>query len=614
LNKRTFFNVKQYGWIIIVCIVLALLAGYVFLKKEQQVYQVSSTMYVVADAPTNTFNPSLSATDSVGLASNYASQIISRSVMDYVYQSDPQIAQHGYGPEDLLADVVTTPSTTASTILITASAVNANDAVLMANDVAKGFQTYTQTQNQQQLNTLRSNLQSQMAALEKQKSATEGAITALATTTDPHYSVYNAELNDEIHTIDTIQTQLLTLPSTASSNIVTIQFAASKDAVPAVKSNLILAITAGIGLLIGTLVMLLVINQDKRLQGGEQVRDELGMAYLGGISKSKKLAENPTHAQGNVAHEVADICANLHLTGVLPERGAVSQGVVLLVTSARGTEGKTVITAALATAMAQVGRRVIVIDGNLHQPAIHLAFNMRTTGPGLSGLLKSPGAESADVYVQRSSVANVWLVPAGVPMDNPGLLFEQKMNTILTQLRAKVDVVIIDGSALLSGAEANILATMVDGIAVILDSRHNKLKLLLRTKEMLSILTHTHSGVILNRMPRRKKNSYFASVTPESASEQWASVSSHTSSGNGNGNGSVFDYDKKGERVVIFNSTVPPMNGFDSPMNGSIPVAPASASMNGKVIPPELTAYPPSSKGTANANKNLLTPLFVPRR
>ncbi len=605
---------KQYGWIIIVCIVLALLAGFVFLKKEPQVYQVSSTMYVVADAPTNTFNPSLSATDSVGLASNYASQIVSRSVMDYVYQSDPQIAQHGYGPEDLLADVVTTPSATSSTILITASAVNANDAVLMANDVAKGFQTYIQNQNQQQLNTLRSNLQTQMAAVEKQKSTTEGAITALATTTDPHYSVYNAELNDEIHTLDTIQTQLLTLPATASSNIVTIQFATSKDALPAVKSTLILAITAGIGLLIGTLIMLLVINQDKRLQGGEQVRDKLGMAYLGGISKSKKLAESPTQAQGDIAHEVADICANLHLTGVLPERGSVSQGVVLLVTSARSTEGKTVVAAALAAAMARGGRRVTVVECNLHQPAIHLAFNMRTTGPGLSGLLKSPSAESADVYVQRSPVANVWLLPAGAPMDNPVLLFEQRMNTIVAQLRAKVDVVIIDGPALLSGAEANILATMVDGVALILDSRHDKLKVLLRTKEMLSTLTHAHSGVILNRMPRRKKNSYLASITPDSASERWASLSRQTSSGSGNGNGGVFDYDKKGEMVVTSNSTVPPMNGINSPMNGSHPVAPASALINGKATPPELTAYPPSPNGTANANRNPLTPLFAPRR
>jgi len=539
LNRKYFLKLKQYGWIIIACTLLALLAGFAFLKKEPQVYQVSSTMYVVADAPTNTFNPTLSANDSVGLATNYASQIISRSVMEYVYQSDPQIAQHGYGPEDLLADVITTPSITASTILITASAVNANDAVLMANDVAKGFQTYIQTQNQQQLNTLRSNLQSQMATVEKQKSATEGAITALATTTDPHYSVYNAELNDEIHTIDTIQTQLLTLPATTSNNIVTIQFATTKDAVPAVKSNLILAITAGLGLLIGTLIMLLVIYIDKRLQGGEHVREKLGIAYLGGISRSDKFANNPAQAQGVVARQIGDIGANLRLTGILPDQRQTTQGAILLITSAQSTEGKTTITHALAATMARGGSTVVVIDGNLRQPATHLAFGMKTAGPGLSSLLKATDREVRDAYsiVQRSHLPNVWLLAAGMPIDDPVLLLGRKMPEILAQLRKKVDVVIIDGPAILSGAEASVFASMVDGVAWVVDANHNKLSLLLRSKEILNSLTHTPAGIIMNHLAHLGQNSYYASASSTDATAQdWMSIAVNTANGRDAGN------------------------------------------------------------------------------
>jgi len=496
-------------------------------------------MYVVADAPTNTFNPTLSANDSVGLATNYASQIISRSVMEYVYQSDAQIAQHGYGPEDLLADVITTPSTTASKILITASAVNANDAVLMANDVAKGFQTYIKTQNQQQLNTLRSNLQSQMATVEKQKSATEGAITALATTTDPHYSVYNAELNDQIHTIDTIQTQLLTLPANASSNIVTIQFATTKDAVPAVKSNLILAITAGLGLLIGTLIMLLVIYMDKRLQGGEQVREKLGIAYLGGISRNKKFADNPARVQGVVARQIGDIGANLRLTGVLPDQRQTTQGAILLITSAQSTEGKTTITHALAATMARGGSTVVVIDGNLRQPTTHLAFGMKTAGPGLSGLLKATDRDVVDAYsiVQRSHLPNVWLLAAGMPIDDPVLLLGRKMPEILAQLRKKVDVVIIDGPAILSGAEASVFASMVDGVAWVVDANHNKLSLLLRSKEILNSLTHTPAGIIMNGLAHRGENSYYASASSTDATAQdWMSIAVNTANGRDAGN------------------------------------------------------------------------------
>src|SRR5439155_12517423 len=115
--------------------------------------------------------------------------------------------------------------------------------------------------------------------------------------------------------------------------------------------------------------------------------------------------------------------------------------------------------------------------------------------------------------------------------------------------------------------------------------------------------------------PRRKNNSYFASVTPsDSVSEQWVSVSKHPSPNNGNGNGDVSSYDKRGEKVAIFNSTVPPMNGIDSPMNGVVPVVPPSVSMNGMSMPPELTTYPPPPNAFVNANRNPLTPLFLPRR
>jgi len=378
-----------------------------------------------------------------------------------------------------------------------------------------------------------------MATVEKQKSATEGAITALATTTDPHYSVYNAELNDQIHTIDTIQTQLLTLPANASSNIVTIQFATTKDAVPAVKSNLILAITAGLGLLIGTLIMLLVIYMDKRLQGGEQVREKLGIAYLGGISRNKKFADNPARVQGVVARQIGDIGANLRLTGVLPDQRQTTQGAILLITSAQSTEGKTTITHALAATMARGGSTVVVIDGNLRQPTTHLAFGMKTAGPGLSGLLKATDRDVVDAYsiVQRSHLPNVWLLAAGMPIDDPVLLLGRKMPEILAQLRKKVDVVIIDGPAILSGAEASVFASMVDGVAWVVDANHNKLSLLLRSKEILNSLTHTPAGIIMNGLAHRGENSYYASASSTDATAQdWMSIAVNTANGRDAGN------------------------------------------------------------------------------
>jgi len=151
LKKRYLSRVKQYVWIVLLCALLATIIGFGVIKIQKPVYQATATMYVVADSPGNSFQTPLSANDSIALATNYSSQILSSSVMDYVYQSDPHLKARGYGPGDLLADVTANPSATSSTFQVIASASNQNDAAMIANDVANGFQAYIQAQTQQQL-------------------------------------------------------------------------------------------------------------------------------------------------------------------------------------------------------------------------------------------------------------------------------------------------------------------------------------------------------------------------------------------------------------------------------------------------------------------------------
>lgn len=510
--KKYLSGMKRYIWIVLVCTVLAAVVGLALLKIQKPFFQVSSTLIVVADSPSNGFDPALSSNDSIGLATDYASQIMSRSVMEYVYQFDPQIHLHGYVADDLLADVITTPSATTPTVTITASATNAADAALLANDVANGFQSYIQQLHQQQLDTQRTNLTNQLNAALAQKGKIEASLESVPSNTDPHFAVYQAELNDELHTIDTLQSQLITLPTAADSQIQAIQLATAGDAVPAVKRNLILELSAGIGILVGTLIMLLVIYLDDRIWSVEQVREKLQMAYLGGVSKNGKLGENPVLPGSRVIHELADICANLRLTGTLPDQRHAPQGAILLITSPRDAEGKTTIATALAMTMARGGCKVVIVDGNLRQPETHLAFGVRASEPGLANLLENKA--TVDNAVQRTIVPGLWLLSGGTPVNAPALLLEQKLPFVLEQLRKKADIIVLDGPSLLSGAEASILASMADGVAMVIDSRHDKLSLLQRAKEVLASVAHVPAGVILNRFQQKRHNSYYAFAYP----------------------------------------------------------------------------------------------------
>lgn len=512
MNKRYFARVKRHIWIVAACLLLATIIGYAVIKIQKPVYQATSTIYVIADGPSNGFQTSLSANDSVALATNYAAQILSSSVMDYVYQNSSDLRAAGYGPDDLLADVTTNPSATSSTVQIIASASNQNDAAMMANDVANGFNAYIQAQLQQQLNGLRSSLTTQLNNAEKQRQVIEGELETVPSNTDPHYAVYNAQLTDVYHTIDNLEQQILALPPTATSYIAVIQLATPSSAVPAVKTSVLILITAGLGLVVGIFVMLFAVYLDNRLQGEDQIREQLGLAYLGGIATKKSLSDNPARLDDSTAQEIADIGANLRLLDMLPDRKQTSQAPVLLVTSALASEGKTTLATALATAIAGSGSTVLLIDANLQHPSAHLAYGVSNSKMGLSSLLKAPG--NIDDAVQRTGIPGIWLIAGGAPMKAHGLLFEHRLPALLAHLRGKADVIIIDGPALLSGSEAGILASMANGVVLVVDARHDRLPALLRVKEILNASTDAPVGVVMNRYQQRGRNHYFVASLP----------------------------------------------------------------------------------------------------
>ncbi len=559
--RRYFPSMKHYSWIILVCTLLTALAGAVVAKAQHPSYLANAGIIVDASAPDTTFpGQTAGSTDSIAQAADYAVEIPTRSVMDFVYAFDPHIAAHHYTADDLVLDTtVTAPSTTTSNFVVTVTAVHPDDAVMLVNDVVLGYQAYKTKQLQDQLDADRKNIQAQITTATQQKTYYEGKIHSLASTSLPDYTIYNNDLADVTRTLDALNTQLQTMPPTVKSDVFITGLAKLSDVTSTSKGILIVAATTGIGLVLGLLLMLLMVTLDNRLRGDDLVKEKLGLTYLGGLTNNGQVKDAKLDGSGIAGQEFADISANLRLTHVLPAQWQAPQGAVLLVTSAQVAEGKSTVATALASTVARGGGTAVVVEGNLRKPSAHLSFGISPAGMGLSGLLRSTGNESVDSVVQRSNIPGIWILPGGQAMDDPTFRLSQKLPAIIAQLRKKTDLVIIDGPALLSGADAALLATMVDGVAVVLDSRHDKLPLLLRAKEVLVSLTETPCGVILNRLPRRKDNRYYASALQlNPKGEQWVAMTAHEGNGHGNGNGHDAGSVQNGKQVAPALMTIPP--------------------------------------------------------
>jgi Mrp family chromosome partitioning ATPase len=498
-----------------------------------------------------------------------------------------------------MRSVTATPDTSAATITIEASARTPHDAVMIANDVASGFVTYVARQMQTQLDTLHSNLQHQLDAYTQQKSALEKTILATKATTttttssgtsstntpggpgvtgngasntnsttttssSAALSVYTADLASINQTISSLQAQLAQLPTAATGDATAIQLATPADVSRSAKPILVAAATLLAALILAGLLIALMIYLDRRLLSEDEVKDKLGLPYLGGLSNDMTLAAAPASAGAIPAQESANIFAGLLLSHLIASGAARAAGghdrpgSVILVTSAREAEGKTTVACALAGSIVRSGGSVAIIDANLPRPATHLSLGIEPTGSGLSGLLTSEGPME-EALLQVGETPGLWLLPAGAAVETPTLLLQERLPEILNQIRQKVDVVIIDSPALLNSADGVLLANMSDYVTMVVDARHGKLGPLEYATDLLTSLSGTPVGVILNRLSGRRPIRYYAntlerrqSVAPRlpalmsgahlAPAGGWRTASAATAAPaltNGNGNGSL---------------------------------------------------------------------------
>jgi len=145
----------------------------------------------------------------------------------------------------------------------------------------------------------------------------------------------------------------------------------------------------------------------------------------------------------------------------------------LLITSASPSEGKSTTALALARDLAQLGRRVLLIDGDLRNPSLHKQLGLRSE-IGLSNLLA--GASGLSDAVQETQHERLHVMLAGPLPPNPAeLLSGSKLLSLLTVATERYDQIIIDGPPVLGLADAPILANAVEGTLLVVTSAKTRI-------------------------------------------------------------------------------------------------------------------------------------------
>ena len=220
------------------------------------------------------------------------------------------------------------------------------------------------------------------------------------------------------------------------------------------KPNLSLNLAIGLllGLLLGSLAALLIEYLDDTLKTPEDIENLLKLPVLGIIPKLQ--THTPMEAFGDPRSAFSESYRSVRTA--LQFSTAEGMPRSLLVTSAVSAEGKTTSALTLARNLAQLGSRVLLIDGDLRNPSLHTLLKRRQE-VGLSNVLS--GAAQLDEVLLESGDPGLQVILTGPLPPNPAeLLSGDRLQTLLREGAARFDHVIIDGPPVMGIADAPILA------------------------------------------------------------------------------------------------------------------------------------------------------------
>lgn len=167
----------------------------------------------------------------------------------------------------------------------------------------------------------------------------------------------------------------------------------------------------------------------------------------------------------------------------------------IVITSSAFQEGKSTIAANLATAMAQVGSRVLLVDANLHSPMQHRIWNIYND----SGLSNVVAEQLNPLMTIKQVMPNLDLLTSGSgSLSAATLIDSQRMRMLIDYWSEQYDFVLFDTPSLGMAADAIVMSRMADGVILVVRPGFVERSQATFAKEILAQSGLNMLGVIFN--------------------------------------------------------------------------------------------------------------------
>lgn len=508
----------HWSWLLLLCTLLAGGGAYVFSILSVPVYQATTTLLIDEARNANASYQDLLTSERI--ARTYAELMERPTTLAKVAERFNIDVETLRGA---ISAITVTPIRDTQLVKVAIEGISPELVAAVADTLPQVFITEINEVQTQRFAESKKSLEQQLNTLNNEINLKQIAIDELGTSLTAEEEVRLGEVRNELtqyknsyaNVLRSYEELRLTEVQSVDSIVIVEKAEAPTAPIrPRTLINVLLAVIAGGMLALG--VIFLVEYLDDRVKTPQDLYKVVNTPILGAIAQlpntgQRKKDEHSSRQESLITanqprHPITEAYRSLRTSLQFSSVDDTLRS--LLVTSATPGEGKTTTAANLAVVMAQSGRSVILIDADIRKPQQHKIFHLPKS-PGLTDAMVTTSSPLA-FFLHDTEVPNLRIMTSGKEAPNPAeLLGSKRMKQVIESLSTEADVLVFDAPPLLAVTDAQVLASQVQGVLLVVNTEKTPRAVVARAAEALMRGNGRLFGAVLNRLARSPRSYYY---------------------------------------------------------------------------------------------------------
>jgi capsular exopolysaccharide synthesis family protein len=263
----------------------------------------------------------------------------------------------------------------------------------------------------------------------------------------------------------------------------------------------------GVGFLISLLIIFIRISFYETIDTIDELKQKTSVTILGEVMHAENMANEEKALNNNPRSAVTESFRTLRTNLQFMDNSERNCQIYLL-TSNHPSEGKTFCAVNIGALLARGGRKVLLLELDLHKPRVYKALGLTNEKQGITSILVGRG--NPGEFIQPTEVENLDVLLSGAAAPNASdLVLSKHMQELMDYGKAHYDYVIIDTPPVSIISDAIVLMKMADVNIFVMNTKYPFRESLNMAEDIFKVHNPSHFCLILNNVKKVKSNYYY---------------------------------------------------------------------------------------------------------